>query len=342
MTTMWGIHNDVLGPELIDQGFISIGWDKVPDIRTVGHDREAIKKFLETAYPEVKAGAIPVWAGILLRFGYEMQIGDLVVAPNKSDSTLSFGRVAGQYEYVPTAPLHRHRRKVTWLRTGIPRSLFPQAALYEIGSALTMFQVKKHRSIFEDFVAAPVKAKATDTVFRISAVDDTEEWVAEEPSAAKMDQFTRDYVLKHLITDLTHEDFEHFIADLLRAMGYQARVTQFSGDGGVDVIAHRDPLGIEPPLLKVQCKHVSGSMGRPDVQRLVGTLSSGELGLFVTLGNYSREATALEQERQHVRLLGGSDVVELTLAHYDRLPERWRARIPLRRIYVVDREAEGR
>ena len=52
----------------------------------------------------MKAGAIPVWAGVLLRFGYEMQIGDLVVAPNKSDSTLSFGRVAGNYEYVPTAP----------------------------------------------------------------------------------------------------------------------------------------------------------------------------------------------------------------------------------------------
>lgn len=44
---------------------------------------------------------------------------DLVVAPNKSDSTLSFGRVAGNYDNIPTAPQHRHRRKVTWLRTTV-------------------------------------------------------------------------------------------------------------------------------------------------------------------------------------------------------------------------------
>jgi len=125
-------------------------------------------------------------------------------------------------------------------------------------------------------------------------------------------------------------------------MGYQARVTQFSGDGGVDVVAHRDPLGIEPPLIKVQCKHVSSSMSRPDVQRLIGTLSPGELGLFVTLGSYTKEATSLEREKQNLRLLGGTDVVRLTLDHYEALPERWRARVPLRRVYVVDRQAEGR
>lgn len=146
---MWGIHNDVLGAELIDQGFISVGWEKVPDLRTVGHDQETIKAFLERAYPEVKAGAIPVWAGMLRKFGYEMKVGDLVVAPSKADSTINLGRVSGGYEYVAAAPEHRHRRTVTWLRTGIPRASFPQAALFEIGAVLTLFQIKKHRAVFE-------------------------------------------------------------------------------------------------------------------------------------------------------------------------------------------------
>lgn len=337
MTTMWGIHNDVLGAELIEQGFVSVGWEKVPDLRTVGHDQETIKAFLETAYPEVKAGAIPVWAGMLRKFGYEMRVGDLVVAPVKADSTISIGRITGDYEYVEAAPVHRHRRTVAWLRTGIPRASFPQPALYEIGSALTLFQVKKHRAVFESALTTLVPKPG-----KIPPEVEDPDWVEEEPSAAKLEQFTRDYVLKHLLSDLTPEEFEHFTADLLRAMGYQARVTQFSGDGGVDVIAHRDPLGIEPPLIKVQCKHVSNPMSRPDVQRLIGTLSTGELGLFVTLGSYTRDATSLEREKQNVRLLGGNDVVRLTLEHYEDLQERWRSKLPLRRVYVVDREAEGR
>jgi len=45
------------------------------------------------------------------------------------------------------------------------------------------------------------------------------------------------------------------------------RVTKASGDAGVDVIAHRDELGFEPPLIKVQCKQTLGTNGRPDVQK---------------------------------------------------------------------------
>lgn len=98
--------------------------------------------------------------------------------------------------------------------------------------------------------------------------------------------------------------FEHFVAHVLEAMGYRTNVTQASGDGGFDIIAHRDPLGLEPPIIKVQCKRTTGSMGGPEVQRLIGTLASGntELGLFVTLGAYSKDAQHLGRTRQDLRL----------------------------------------
>ena len=85
---------------------------------------------------------------------------------------------------------------------------------------------------------------------------------------------------------------------MLQAIGYQARITAYSQDGGVDVIAYRDPLGVEPPLIKVQCKHMTGTIGAPDVQQLVGTRSANELSVFVTLGSYSREALSIERVRQ--------------------------------------------
>lgn len=102
-------------------------------------------------------------------------------------------------------------------------------------------------------------------------------------------------------------------------MGYRTRVTEASGDGGFDVIAHRDPLGLEPPIIKVQCKRTLASIGAPDVQKLTGTLAPGgsELGLFVTLGSYSKDAQHLGRTRQDLRLVNGSELVDLIVEHYD-------------------------
>lgn len=339
MSTMWGIHNDALGAELVEEGFISIGWEEIPDLRTIGDDRARIKTAVQHAYPSAKAGAIPVWAGVLLRFAFEMHVGDVVVAPYRADSTLNFGVVEGPYEYHPEVKRHPHRRRVKWLQTGVARGLFPQAALWEIGSAVTLFQVKKHRDVFDTFLGAPTEEPISTTSPSQAGSTGSSEIAAEdEPSADRIDQHTRDFIVRALLKDLSHEEFEHFTADLLRALGYQARVTPFNADGGVDVIAHKDALGLEPPIIKVQCKHTTGTQSRPDVQRLIGTLSTGEVGLFVTLGTYSKDAVDLERERQKLRLFTGADITSLTLQHYARLPSKWRGLIPLRAVLVVDRE----
>ena len=342
---MWGIHNDTLGAELVQEGFISIGWEEMPDLLTVPGGRDGLKELVRRTYPQLKPGAVPVWAGTLHRFASELQVGDLVVAPYKPDSTLNFGVVEGDYEYHPDVAKHPHRRRVRWQRTGVARGLFPQTALHEIGSAVTLFQVKRHDQVFRSFLTTESEESfvAETTLPPPPASDDEVEADAEsEINADRIEQHTRDFIVKSLLTELSHEEFEHFTADLLRTLGYQARVTSFSADGGIDVLAHRDPLGLEPPLIKVQCKHTTAAQGRPDVQRLIGTLSSGELGLFVTLGSFSAEAVALERERHNLRLLSGSDITRLTLEHHADLPRRWREVLPLRPLLVVDTSPELR
>ena len=123
-------------------------------------------------------------------------------------------------------------------------------------------------------------------------------------------------------------------------MGCQARVTQYQQDGGVDVTAHREPLGIELPLVKVQCKHHTSTTGAPEVQQLVSAQGAGELSLFVMLGKYSRDAVAIERQRTGLRLVDGETLVSLTLEHYDRLPERWRSVIWLTPVLVVADSAD--
>lgn len=153
MSVAWGIHNDrIPAAELVAGGFISIGWDEVGDVRAIGNDQAALKTALAGSRPDAKPGALPVWAGVLRRFAFEMSEGDLVIAPSKQAPVFNIGRVSGPYEYRADALEHRHRRAVEWLVLDVPRTAFSQDALYEMGSALTLFQVANHVQEFEDAV----------------------------------------------------------------------------------------------------------------------------------------------------------------------------------------------
>ncbi|MGN6127899.1 MAG: restriction endonuclease [Humibacter sp.] len=332
----WGVHNNTLTTELVDEGFISIGWDDLGDLRSIAGGREGLKTALTAAEPDAKPRSIAGQAGVLTRFRDEMRVGDVIVAPYKPDSTINLGVVASEYYFEPTAETHKHRRRVEWKRVGLPRTVFSQAALYEIGSVLAVFRVRRHVDEFLAALDSPEEsldelAKTIGLAADQSASDDE----VDAPRASRIERHTRDFVLETLHKKLTHQDFEEFTAALLRAVGYQARVTQYSQDGGVDVIAHRDPLGVEPPQIKVQCKHRTGTVGAPDVQQLIGTQGPGELSLFVTLGSYSRDALAIERQRPGLRLLSGEDIVTMVLDHYAELPESWRSIIPLTRVLVV-------
>ncbi len=160
MQAMWGIHNNVLGRELLEQGFVSIGWDELGDLTAIGADREAIKSALIATRPDDPVAGIPNQAGVIYRFAFDVEPGDLVVAPLKANSTLSFGVVDGPYAYAADAPAHRHRRPVTWLKTGVARSHFSAEALSEIGSLLTLFRVARNDEEFRRFIDASPEDEA--------------------------------------------------------------------------------------------------------------------------------------------------------------------------------------
>lgn len=122
----------------------------------------------------------------------------------------------------------------------LPRTSFSQAALYEVGSAVALFQVTSNA---DEFLAALQGAEPEP-----EAIDDS----TADHVTAQVQESTEDFIIKRLRGSQSAYQFEHFVAHLLTCMGYHARVTQASSDGGVDIIAHRDELGCEPPIIKVQ------------------------------------------------------------------------------------------
>lgn len=338
---MWGVHNEDPSIDFVGGGFVAIGSHLPGDLSGLAANREALKAAIAQELPDAKPRSVAGWAGVVVRFAHSMQVGDLVVHPVKSESTVAIGRVTGQYTYLGGGVPKPHRRSVVWLKTGIPRTAFSQGALYEIGSFLAVFAVKTHCDEFFGAIDIDVENTPSAPVETTDALDDAASKV-DEPSAARIEQATQDFIVRTLHAELEGHEFEHLVAEVLRAMGYEARVTQASGDGGVDVLASRDRLGLEPPLIKIQCKRTTSTIGGPDVQALVGTLAHGgnERALFVTLGGFSPAARQIAAHRHDVRLIGAEELVSLLLEHYDALPARYRRMLPVRQVYVVDQELE--
>jgi restriction system protein len=321
--TIWGVHmarDHRLDP--VEKGYVAIGWPLMGDLSGILPTRDAFKTAYVRRYPNQKPGAAPVTAGVLYRFTLEMKRGDIVIFPSKPDRMVNIGTIESDYRYVDGATGEwPNQRSVKWLRH-IPRSSFSQAALNEIGSALTLFKVSSNA---DEFLAA-----LEGHAFETEAIDE----ISAERVAEQVEETTEDFIIKRLKTSQTPYQFEHFIAHLLKCMGYFTRVTQASGDGGVDIIAHRDELGFEPPIIKVQCKQILATVGRPDVQKLFCAIEPEEKGLFVTLGSYSADARTYEQTKPNLRLVDGSTLIELIYQHYHKFEPRYQLLLPLQRSYI--------
>jgi hypothetical protein len=85
---------------------------------------EAVTARVHDAYPGRDAATLASWAAGIWSFVGEIRDGDLIAMPVSDDGPVRFGRVQGEYRYVPAAPAAaRHQRPVTWLRDVAPDDL---------------------------------------------------------------------------------------------------------------------------------------------------------------------------------------------------------------------------
>lgn len=323
--TVWGVHAPKSGEAdklFYEKGFLAIGWAKVGDLARLPPDREALKAKVAEAYPEKKPGAIPVYAGQLFRFVHEVQQGDIVVHPSRRERIIHLGQIAGPYRHAPDlSKSHPNVRAVKWLGKH-PRTRFSQGALYEIGASMTLFRVKNYA---DEFLAA-LQGEAP----RVPA--DEDETIG--PVAEDIEQTTRDFLLKRLAHELKRHAFADFVAHLLGLMGYRTRISPEGADGGIDIVAHRDELGFEPPIIKVQVKSTEGSVGDPVVSALYGKVAPGEFGLVITLGTFTNQAGTFGRSQSSLRLIDGTELVALVLEHYEAMDPKYKSLVPLKRVYV--------
>lgn len=327
-TKVWGIHT--LDDNLfLSENLIAIGWHEMGDLSDIQNDREKLKERFPQIYPNKKPGAAPVACGQIYRFINDVQIGDYVVFPSKSDRKVNIGKITGDSYYTTGGEHYPRRRSVEWLRKSIPRTSFSQGALYEIGFAMTFFTVKDYA---DEFLAILDKSTITPI---INQTDDEEEEISLQ--ADSIIETTRDYVIKQLSTYTKGFDFEDVVADLLRAMGYKVTQSPKGGDRGIDIVIYKDEL---PPRIVVQVKSYDKDVPEKDVQALKGAMQNNDYGLFVTLSDYSENAKKYLNDHTEIRGISGSELVDLLLQYYDKISDKYRAIIPLKKVYIPDVKEE--
>ena len=315
---VWGIHtkDDSL---FLKQGKMAIGWREMGDLTLISPDRDSFKQKYMQEYPDAKKGAIPVATGMLYRFCHEVQIGDYVVYPSKSDRMINIGEVTGNYEFDASQPEYAQMRSVKWIKH-ITRTDFSQGALYELGAAMTFFEVKNYSDEF---------LSALDKGFKPVAGGDSDDPPAITPDSIL--ESTKDFVLKELSRNLKGYALEEFVANLLQAMGYRTKVSSQGGDSGIDIIAYKDEL---PPRIAVQVKSQDGDIKETIIQSLKGAMMPGDYGLFVTLSNYTKNAQKFLNANPIIRGINGPELVDLILKYYDDLDEKYQKMIPLKMVYI--------
>ncbi|MCU5376176.1 restriction endonuclease [Bacillus cereus] len=106
-------------------------------------------------------------------------------------------------------------------------------------------------------------------------------------------------------------EFEYFVADFFRSLGYKVQVTSGSNDGGKDIILHK---GNEMKFVEVK-RYTKSSIGRPFIQKLHSAIVDADAvgGYFVTLSHFNKNAR-IYAANKNIELIDGDSLINMMKA----------------------------
>lgn len=299
-------------------------------------DRQGLVDVMTGRYPDAKAKTISNWVSQVWRFAHEIQQGDLVILPLKSQRAIQVGEITGDYQFDPAGPNpFYHYRTVSWIAEAIPRAHFGQDLLNSFGAFLTICRVTRNNAETRlatmrknDWKAETITAvtkKAT------TAEDDTTEDINLEEAAG-------DQIAQLISARFKGHNLTRLVEAILQTQGYTTYRSPEGADGGADVLAGAGPLGFGNPRLCVEVKSEDSPIDRPTVDKLLGAVTKfgAEEGLFVSWGGFKTNVRKeLAASFFRVRLWSQKELLEALFANYDKLDEDLKAELPLKKIWTV-------
>jgi restriction system protein len=315
------------GGYLIDQfekGIVTVGWPEAGEISD--KTQRDLRLRLGGVYPASKAATNQNAASVLWRFAKVIKVGDTVVTYDPTKREYLIGQITGEYQFQAKRSEHPHVREATW-KHRVPRDQLSVPTRNSLGSTLALFAIPAE-AINELHFAAKNKKHEVDA----GGLETRKDQLLQSNRDAE--EQARE-LIEDKILALDPYGMQELIAAVLRSMGYRTRVSPPGADRGVDVLASPDGLGLQEPRIKVEVKHrPNTAMGSNEVRSFLGSLRSGDRGLYVSTGSFSKEAK-YEAERGTipVTLIDLRELAQLVTDNYENFDTRGRALLPLVRIY---------
>ena len=152
--------------------------------------------------------------------------------------------------------------------------------------------------------------------------------LAEEAAAAEIESYLK---------RMPPYDFQELVAALLRGMGYTvSHVAPPGPDGGIDIFAHEDPLGIGGRKIKVQVKRQEKKVDVDGLRAFMALVGANDAGIFVSTGGFSADAQkeARFQDRR-ISLVDLKRFVELWIDHYSKIPQEGKQLLTLKAVFYL-------
>lgn len=132
--------------------------------------------------------------------------------------------------------------------------------------------------------------------------------------------------------------FQDLVGRLLEAMGYHVVWISPKGqDGGLDLLAQSDPLGVKGPRIKGQVKRVAAKVSEEELRSFLSLVDDGDVGVFIALSGFTKNASDLSRRSsRRITLIDGDQLFDLWVEHYDELEDDGQQLLPVKPIYFLD------
>lgn len=317
--------------KFLEEERIYCTWDNVPVTLKQFTTKQELQQYFVDSNADVKVKTAMNWASQVWPFAHQMKRGEIVILPSKIKPVIHFGRIVGEYEFLPqNENPYYHTHKVEWFACGIPRSRFEQDILYSFGAFMTICRIKQESRIWDVLKLAEHSPKTTD----VSSVDEPEATDSLDVETEALDNITN-----LIIRKAKGHGLSKIVDAILRAKGFTTYVSPPGPDKGVDILASSGALGFGSPKICVQVKSTDAPADRMVLDQLGGVMKNfgAEYGLLVSWSGFKSSVTS-ETAKQFfdIRLWTHKEVIEEFLRHYDQMDEEMKAFIPLKKIWVVD------
>lgn len=288
-----------------------------------------LQQYFVSVRPAMSEGAARVFASQGFAFCFEMQQGDWIVTPSKTvPGLLHFAKITGDYTYCEDAEeTYRHYRSVSWFAE-MNRSQFEQDIQYSLGALMTICKLKQGERIMNIVSKCSAEPTGGNAGYTPPPVQDLE--------GASIDEIS-DFIIRNY----KGHGLARVVEAILKAKGYTVYRSPVGADHGVDLLACAGSLGFGNPKICVQVKSTNEAIERTVLDQLLGTMANvgADYGLLVSWGGFKSSIMRdVPVQFFRVRLWQRMDIVNELLACYDKLDDEMKQGIPLKRIWVLDKE----